>query len=211
MATSWSTGRARACLRATMGQNFRRRTSQHMTFGAYKGIVASQDPSCPSAASVRVEPVPVCRASGACGKKRPAWKRFRGQTPERASWIGGRWGGETRDNRGGGRSGGDARPSPAHPAYPRRDCRRGGARVGSRAAVLRLHARRPDGTPTQDRDVYAEIIARIRACCEAILPAASRRGMIAGAPALVRKGLVEGHLHFDFVPPWEGRARARRL
>lgn len=129
------------------------------------------------------------------------------------------------------------------------------------AAIIHLHARRPDGTPTQDRDVYAEIIARIRARCDAILqvstggaigmtpeermaplelqpematlttgtvnfgdgvffnpPDVVERfaremkargvrpefeifdvGMIEGALALVRKGLVEGHLHFDFV------------
>src|SRR6476469_7970081 len=38
------------------------------------------------------------------------------------------------------------------------------------AAVIHLHAREPDGTPTQDRDAYADLVQRVRdRGCEAIL------------------------------------------
>jgi len=37
------------------------------------------------------------------------------------------------------------------------------------AAIVHVHARRPDGTPTQDKAVYAEIIAKVRARCDIIV------------------------------------------
>ena len=41
--------------------------------------------------------------------------------------------------------------------------------VSAGASIVHLHARRPDGTPTQDPAVYREIITAIRACCDAIV------------------------------------------
>ena len=37
------------------------------------------------------------------------------------------------------------------------------------ASIVHVHARRPDGTPTQDKTVYAEIIAKVRARCDIIV------------------------------------------
>ncbi len=37
------------------------------------------------------------------------------------------------------------------------------------AAMVHVHARRPDGTPSQDAEVYAEIIAKIRERCDIIV------------------------------------------
>lgn len=37
------------------------------------------------------------------------------------------------------------------------------------ASIVHVHARRPDGTPTQDKAVYAEIIAKVRARCDIIV------------------------------------------
>ncbi len=37
------------------------------------------------------------------------------------------------------------------------------------ASIVHVHARRPDGTPTQDKAVYAEIIEKVRARCDIIV------------------------------------------
>ncbi len=37
------------------------------------------------------------------------------------------------------------------------------------ASILHLHVRRPDGTPTQDRGIFAEAIARIQAACPILI------------------------------------------
>jgi 3-keto-5-aminohexanoate cleavage enzyme len=37
------------------------------------------------------------------------------------------------------------------------------------AAIVHVHARRPDGTPTQDKAIYAEIIEKVRARCDVIV------------------------------------------
>ena len=37
------------------------------------------------------------------------------------------------------------------------------------ASIVHVHARRPDGTPTQDKAVYAQIIAKVRARCDIIV------------------------------------------
>ena len=37
------------------------------------------------------------------------------------------------------------------------------------AAIVHVHARRPDGTPTQDQAIYAEIIEKVRARCDVIV------------------------------------------
>jgi len=41
--------------------------------------------------------------------------------------------------------------------------------VAAGAAIVHLHGRRADGTPTQDAAVYREIIAAVRARCDAII------------------------------------------
>jgi 3-keto-5-aminohexanoate cleavage enzyme len=43
------------------------------------------------------------------------------------------------------------------------DCAKAGA------SIVHLHARRPDGTPTQDKAVYQEIIAEVRKRCDVII------------------------------------------
>lgn len=37
------------------------------------------------------------------------------------------------------------------------------------AAIVHVHARLPDGTPTQDKDIYRQIIAAVRARCDVIV------------------------------------------
>lgn len=37
------------------------------------------------------------------------------------------------------------------------------------ASIVHIHARKPDGTPTQDKEVYREIIERIRERCDIII------------------------------------------
>jgi 3-keto-5-aminohexanoate cleavage enzyme len=37
------------------------------------------------------------------------------------------------------------------------------------AAIVHVHARHPDGTPTQDKEVYRQIIAAVRARCDVIV------------------------------------------
>jgi 3-keto-5-aminohexanoate cleavage enzyme len=37
------------------------------------------------------------------------------------------------------------------------------------AAIVHVHARRPDGTPTQDKAIYAEIIEKVHARCDVIV------------------------------------------
>ncbi len=41
--------------------------------------------------------------------------------------------------------------------------------VAAGAAIVHLHARQPDGTPTQDAAIYCEIIAAVRTRCDAIV------------------------------------------
>lgn len=129
------------------------------------------------------------------------------------------------------------------------------------AAIVHVHARHPDGTPTQDKEVYRQIIAAVRARCDVIvqvstggavgMTAAERlapvtlapematlsmgsvnfggdvfmnhpadmevfaqamrahgvkpeleifdSGMLTTASRWLKKGLLEGPLHFDFV------------
>ena len=37
------------------------------------------------------------------------------------------------------------------------------------ASIVHVHARRPDGSPTQDKEVYRQIIAAVRARCDVIV------------------------------------------
>ena len=59
-----------------------------------------------------------------------------------------------------------------HPALPTTAREIGAAAaecVAAGAAIVHLHGRLPDGRPTQDAAVYREIIAEVRACCDAIV------------------------------------------
>lgn len=57
------------------------------------------------------------------------------------------------------------------------------------AAIVHVHARRPDGTPTQDKAVYAEIIEKIRARCDLIVQVST--GGAVGMSATERLAPVE--------------------
>lgn len=54
------------------------------------------------------------------------------------------------------------------------------ARAG--AAMVHVHARRPDGSSTQDPEVYAEIVAKVRARC-AVIVQISTGGAVGMSPA----------------------------
>ena len=58
---------------------------------------------------------------------------------------------------------------PALPLTPDEIARAAEECAAAGAAIVHVHARRPDGTPTQDKDVYAEIIDRVRARCDVIV------------------------------------------
>ncbi len=50
------------------------------------------------------------------------------------------------------------------------------------AAIVHVHARRPDGTPTQDKETYRQIIAAVRARCDVIVQV-STGGAVGMTPA----------------------------
>lgn len=127
------------------------RTSRRMEFEAYKVIEASRDSSSPSVARVLPDKILVCRARGTCVV--PA-ERQRGPAQMKSPLIitAAICGAEVmkRDN-------------PAVPytttelAAEAERCFREGARV------IHLHVRRPDGTPTQDKEVFREAMEAIHA------------------------------------------------
>ena len=53
--------------------------------------------------------------------------------------------------------------SPAEIAAAAEECVKAGA------SIVHLHARKPDGSPTQDREVYREIVQAVRARCDVIV------------------------------------------
>ncbi len=57
--------------------------------------------------------------------------------------------------------------SPDEIALAAQECVRAGA------SIVHLHARNPDGTPTQDREVYRKIFAAIRSRCDVIIQAST--------------------------------------
>lgn len=58
---------------------------------------------------------------------------------------------------------------PALPVTPREIGEAAAECVAAGAAIVHLHARLADGTPTQDAGVYAEIITEVQARCDAII------------------------------------------
>lgn len=58
---------------------------------------------------------------------------------------------------------------PALPITPEEIARAAEECAAAGASIVHVHARRPDGTPTQDAAVYAEIIDKIRARCDLIV------------------------------------------
>jgi len=71
---------------------------------------------------------------------------------------------------------------PALPVMPHEIAAAAEACVRAGASIVHLHARRPDGTPTQDKAVYREIIAAIRARCDVIIQV-STGGAVGMTPA----------------------------
>lgn len=57
------------------------------------------------------------------------------------------------------------------------------------ASIVHVHARHPDGTPTQDKAIYAEIVERIRARCDVIVQVST--GGAVGMTAAERLAPVE--------------------
>ena len=58
---------------------------------------------------------------------------------------------------------------PALPVTPEEIGRAAAECVAAGAAIVHLHGRLPDGTPTQDAGVYRDIIAAVRERCDAII------------------------------------------
>ena len=58
---------------------------------------------------------------------------------------------------------------PALPVTPDEIARAAEECAAAGASIVHVHARHPDGTPTQDKAIYAEIIERIRARCDVIV------------------------------------------
>ncbi|MCX7173985.1 MAG: 3-keto-5-aminohexanoate cleavage protein [Proteobacteria bacterium] len=58
---------------------------------------------------------------------------------------------------------------PALPITPEEIARAAEACVEAGAAIVHVHARKPDGSATQDRAIYREIIAAIQARCDVIV------------------------------------------
>lgn len=71
---------------------------------------------------------------------------------------------------------------PALPVMPDEIAAAAEACVRAGASIVHLHARRPDGTPTQDKAVYREIISAIRARCDVIIQV-STGGAVGMTPA----------------------------
>lgn len=71
---------------------------------------------------------------------------------------------------------------PALPVTPDEIAAAAEACVQAGASIVHLHARRPDGIPTQDKEVYREIITAIRARCDVIVQV-STGGAVGMTPA----------------------------
>jgi 3-keto-5-aminohexanoate cleavage enzyme len=132
-------------------------TSRKMRFEARKVIVPRGEVS-PSAAEVLPQPVVVARASGTCVVPRDK-QRLAPAGPRAAVILTAAiTGAET-----------TRAQTPHLPLTPdeigeeARRCREAGA------AIIHLHAREPDGTPTQSKQRFAEAIAAIRARTDVII------------------------------------------
>ena len=78
---------------------------------------------------------------------------------------------------------------PALPITPDEIARAAEECAAAGASIVHVRARRPDGTPTQDKAVYAEIIDRIRARCDVIVQVST--GGAVGMTAAERLAPVE--------------------
>ncbi|RMH41996.1 MAG: hypothetical protein D6689_09560 [Deltaproteobacteria bacterium] len=132
----------------------RGRTSRRMRFEARKVIAPRADVS-DSAADRLAEPVVVARAVGTCVV--PAAKQRLGGPPPAivtAAIVGAE---TTRDH------------TPYLPLTAAEIGQEARRCVDAGAAVIHLHAREPDGTPTQSAERFGEFIAAIRAHTDAII------------------------------------------
>lgn len=78
---------------------------------------------------------------------------------------------------------------PALPLTPDEIARAAEECAQAGASIVHVHARRPDGTPTQDKAVYREIIEAIRARCDVIVQVST--GGAVGMTAVERLAPVE--------------------
>ncbi|WP_018990413.1 3-keto-5-aminohexanoate cleavage enzyme [Aromatoleum toluclasticum] len=78
---------------------------------------------------------------------------------------------------------------PALPITPDEIARAAAECAAAGASIVHVHARRPDGTPTQDKAIYAEIIDKIRARCDVIVQVST--GGAVGMTAAERLAPVE--------------------
>lgn len=78
---------------------------------------------------------------------------------------------------------------PALPLTPDEIARAAEECAAAGASIVHVHARRPDGTPTQDKAIYAEIIDKVRARCNVIVQVST--GGAVGMTAAERLAPVE--------------------
>lgn len=78
---------------------------------------------------------------------------------------------------------------PALPVTPDEIARAAEECAAEGASIVHVHARRADGTPTQDKAVYAEIIDKVRARCDVIVQVST--GGAVGMTAAERLAPVE--------------------
>ncbi len=68
--------------------------------------------------------------------------------------------------------------NPSVPVTPDEIAENAGRCVEAGASIVHLHAREPDGTPTYRSDLYAEIIAKVRAACDDVVVCVSTSGRV---------------------------------
>lgn len=112
---------------------------------------------------------------------------------------------------------------PALPITPDEIAVAAAACVEAGASIVHLHARRPDGTPTQDKAVYQEIIAAIRSRCDVIvqvstggavgMTAAERLAPLTLAPEMATLSMGSVNFGDDVFlnPPADMRAFAQAM
>jgi hypothetical protein len=123
--------------------------------GAQGHRLGAQVPGQPSAADVLAEPVLVCRASGTCVV--PTWTASASRSALK------RRHGQAHHHRRADRCRGRPAQQPALPITPEEIGIAAAECVAAGAAIVHLHGRLADGTPTQDAEVYREIIEEVRA------------------------------------------------
>jgi 3-keto-5-aminohexanoate cleavage enzyme len=71
---------------------------------------------------------------------------------------------------------------PALPITPDEIARAAEECAAAGASIVHVHARLPDGTPSQDKAIYAEIIDKVRARCDVIVQVSTGGAVGMGAP-----------------------------